>query len=1048
MQDALAAFFSTQLDFIFFFYGLAFILLGNVCFAIARLPDRKVWQVLGGFGVLHGLGEWLDLMALVVGDSAAFALVRLALMTVSFLLLLEFARRQAVLSPVRPPGPWIHFLLAALVVVAALAGGPSAANATARYAIAFVGAISVSGVFAWQAFTQLSGAARRLALLTALGLALYGVAAGLIVPAAPFWPASVVNQTGFLHLTGVPIQLVRGVLACWVAGAVWAVWGRLVAREVASESYTAYLQRQLLWAAIGMLAILSGGWVLTQDLGGVYERGLETESRGDLDLLASRMAGETAAVDSMIRALAGSPEVVDRLTRGGDPEAARRTLALDAEASGAAAGYLLDRAGSVVAAVGSSAAPGGGARPYLAGAPGRLFTVDGPNVGYDASQAVRRPDGAVVGTAILHRSLAGADADLAGFDRAFYLVDGAGVVRMTNRPAQRLQRLWPTPATAAAGAGVKPILPRTVADAGWVESDGHRQFVRRRNLGQGGWSLVIITPTEGIFASRVLGIIITLLAAMTTLVFLFGRERLVRDHVQMDRRLELQALAPEPAPPRRHRPPHRPRQPPGLGRSPGPGDRAGPALRHAAGPGDLRHRPLQADQRRPWPPGRRRCSRAAVQPGRGPHPRQRPLGPVGRGGVRPADAAKRPRHRGPGGREAARRRLRRTVRGHRRGHLQLRRRRTGRGGRRPDPDRPRRRGALPGQDGRPQPRRAGRAARLSPAQGQLGGVIRPLSTKDTALRSGADDASRLSPLAADGGARVSGAARAACSVQVVAELPVTMTLRKPLVPARINGHDVMMIVDSGAAVSGFPPDSAARLGVPSLAPQGRLEVRTFGASAPLAVGSVKDFELAGAVYHDVQFLVGGGIADVGAAGRLGENVLGGEDAEYDLGAGALRMLRPHDCEGAALAYWAKDGAVASLRIEHLATTREIRGLVTVNGVAVRAMFDTGSPFTYLDRAAAGRAGVDLTSSAVQQGRPLRGVSGGLSGPVLVTRARDLKIGGRHLGGAVLRVTELGTPDHEMIIGLDFFMTHRVAVDTAHDALYFTENGAGAAQAPP
>ena len=34
----MAAFFSTQLDFILFFYGLAFILLGATCFAIFATP--------------------------------------------------------------------------------------------------------------------------------------------------------------------------------------------------------------------------------------------------------------------------------------------------------------------------------------------------------------------------------------------------------------------------------------------------------------------------------------------------------------------------------------------------------------------------------------------------------------------------------------------------------------------------------------------------------------------------------------------------------------------------------------------------------------------------------------------------------------------------------------------------------------------------------------------------------------------------------------------------------------------------------------------------
>ena len=39
--ENMAAFFDAQLDFIFFFYGLAFILFGTVSFAIARIKGAK-----------------------------------------------------------------------------------------------------------------------------------------------------------------------------------------------------------------------------------------------------------------------------------------------------------------------------------------------------------------------------------------------------------------------------------------------------------------------------------------------------------------------------------------------------------------------------------------------------------------------------------------------------------------------------------------------------------------------------------------------------------------------------------------------------------------------------------------------------------------------------------------------------------------------------------------------------------------------------------------------------------------------------------------------
>ncbi len=50
----MAAFFGEQLDFILFFYGLAFILLGAVCFAAARSGSSNVaWGVLGTFAYLR-----------------------------------------------------------------------------------------------------------------------------------------------------------------------------------------------------------------------------------------------------------------------------------------------------------------------------------------------------------------------------------------------------------------------------------------------------------------------------------------------------------------------------------------------------------------------------------------------------------------------------------------------------------------------------------------------------------------------------------------------------------------------------------------------------------------------------------------------------------------------------------------------------------------------------------------------------------------------------------------------------------------------------------
>src|SRR5271170_2385325 len=133
----MTGFLGTQLDFILFFYGLAFVVLGGVCFAAPPVPGFRTYSaLLGSFAVAHGASEWLDLIALLAGDTPLFAVARTALMTVSFLLLLEFARRHASQFGLRISAPPLHLALILLVGLCGIKGGVIAANVVARLTIA------------------------------------------------------------------------------------------------------------------------------------------------------------------------------------------------------------------------------------------------------------------------------------------------------------------------------------------------------------------------------------------------------------------------------------------------------------------------------------------------------------------------------------------------------------------------------------------------------------------------------------------------------------------------------------------------------------------------------------------------------------------------------------------------------------------------------------------------------------------------------------------------------------------------------------------------
>jgi diguanylate cyclase (GGDEF)-like protein len=561
-KEVMATFFSNQLDFILFFYGLGFILLGSICVALARSNRNSMpWSVLGLFGLIHGTSEWLDLIALIIGDNLVFAVVRTGVMTVSFVFLFEFTRLEATRQGFKIPGRWIYLPLLLLVALGWHLAGLNGANALARYALGATGAMATALVLSMHA-KGASPAERRWIFTAVAGFALYGVAAGLIVPPTADWHGDFFNYNDFANLTGTPIQLARGLLACLMAFSIWAYWGQRLMAQVDSPRYTNFLHKQFVSTLSAIGAILVVGWVLTQYLGGIYQDNVQKEAVGDLTLLSSRLAVETATVDGMVKAMASSRAVNFMLSNDDrrDMKRVDEILRLDVNVSGARDGYIIDRSGAVIDSIKRDDAADAGNEPSSAayfkaamnGKTGHEFAVDPVSKDrvYYASSPVRAADGKVIGVVALKKSLDTFEADIRQFDHSFFLVDPYGVVIVTNRPELRFNTLWPLrPAEQKTlfkqyGAlGSAPMMEHQVVGSSWMKVAGSRVYVQRLPVDQNGWSLVTWQEPQGIFASRVLGIIITLQMTILALVYFVGRERWIHDNVQLEKRLELEELA-------------------------------------------------------------------------------------------------------------------------------------------------------------------------------------------------------------------------------------------------------------------------------------------------------------------------------------------------------------------------------------------------------------------------------------------------------------------------------------------------------------------------
>ena len=294
----IAQFFQQQLDYIYFFYGLAFVLLAGVCVVMGRDKGRHLpWIWLAGFGLTHGLNEWLEMLVQSQGDSPAFAAVRLALMTISFVLLFEFGRDGLRRLTGRGPGRWVYIpLLAGLAL--AMPTGMAGLNAAARYAFGLTGGLWAAGTVFQLARVKNDN---RWSLNTAaILLAVYAVACGVIVPKAPFLPASLINQPAFLGVLGVPIQLVRGVLAIGLTLALWVYYRRTTraALPEVSEPGRSGFEGQVVLA---LLFVAAAGWALTELIGN------DTDQRTRSDILNLAQVAGASLDNNQVKLLTGRP---------------------------------------------------------------------------------------------------------------------------------------------------------------------------------------------------------------------------------------------------------------------------------------------------------------------------------------------------------------------------------------------------------------------------------------------------------------------------------------------------------------------------------------------------------------------------------------------------------------------------------------------------------------------------------------------------------------------------------------------------------------------
>ena len=296
-------------------------------------------------------------------------------------------------------------------------------------------------------------------------------------------------------------------------------------------------------------------------------------------------------------------------------------------------------------------------------------------------------------------------------------------------------------------------------------------------------------------------------------------------------------------------------------------------------------------------------------------------------------------------------------------------------------------------------------------------------------------AAGLAALALQG---LSASAAAACSLKYM-EMPIRMVGSRAVAMLGIDGTQVPLVVDTGAFFSMLTPAAAEQLHLKTHPLPWGMRIQGLAGDAVAQVATVDRLELFKGEVPNVDFVVGGNEDASGTMGLVGRNILGLTDTEFDLAHGMIRLVIPSDdCEKSDMAYWA--GGRQSTMLELLHAFRDprppLRALIRVNDKPVKALFDTGA-MTLLSLRAAHLAGLkdaDLKPKGKDYGIGTRSVDS------WTARVAKVDFGGEAILNNELVVDDYDMQDNDMLVGIDFFLSHHVYVSKQQSKMYFTYEG--------
>lgn len=509
------------MDFIYFFYGLAFLLIGFVCFSIYRMKkNTMMWVLLASFAVLRGIYQWLVMFQTIFGENYLLTVAILVLHLASFALLFEFGRK-GVNYRKKHVGCWVYVPIGVILFITSLVWGAQGLSDFTRYTFGLLGSI-LTALTLWR-FSSEKKEVMNFARSAAGLVFLYGLSQFITKPDA------------LLAQTGISIIFVRAVGATLLFICFWFYYEHVLKEDIRQKK--SGVSKRVALFALFLLSTYVGGFLLINSLGAQAKSEVHKETNRMIQVVSENLNGIIVNTQNTVSTLSLFPDVRSALENGEvNGNALNRILDAYQKLDESTVAYVMNLDGVVIGSSNrfekdSFLGMNYGFRPYFkqalqeGGGSYYAIGVTSGLPGYYASRPVRNAQNETIGVVVLKTTLHEVK-DTFLLYRKMYLVSPEGVVLFGGDDSER-KSIVPLSAdqintleeTKQFGSGaLKPMFSEWPVDASVISMDHETFFVCWKQINDQGWKVLLLYRSNLIQNYRFFGIVLILLFYIILLI--------------------------------------------------------------------------------------------------------------------------------------------------------------------------------------------------------------------------------------------------------------------------------------------------------------------------------------------------------------------------------------------------------------------------------------------------------------------------------------------------------------------------------------------------